>query len=112
MTWLLKNSGRLKYKVGLYLWKIWLIIAWECIRVYRCFSITAKFSSTHYYNLSSVRYEACRTLRNKKHEYLKDKMNELEANSKNKTVRDLYRGRDGEKIKERYFNSVISRYYV
>jgi DNA-directed RNA polymerase beta subunit len=46
--------------------------------------------------VSSVRHEACRTLRSKKHEYLKDKMNELEANSKNKTV--LYRGREGEKL--------------
>jgi hypothetical protein len=28
----------------------------------------------------------------KKKEYLKDKINELETNSKNKNIRDLYRG--------------------
>jgi hypothetical protein len=31
-------------------------------------------------------------LRNKKREYLKDKTNELESNSKNNNIRDLYRG--------------------
>jgi hypothetical protein len=30
--------------------------------------------------------------RNKKREYLKDKINELATNSKNKNIRDLYRG--------------------
>jgi hypothetical protein len=29
---------------------------------------------------------------NKKREYMKDKINELETNSKNKNIRDLYRG--------------------
>jgi hypothetical protein len=43
-------------------------------------------------NLSDVRLEASRHLRNKKREYLKDKFNELESNSKNKNIRDLYRG--------------------
>jgi hypothetical protein len=43
------------------------------------------------YNLSGVRREASRHFRNKKREYLKDKINELESNSRNK-VRDLYRG--------------------
>jgi hypothetical protein len=43
-------------------------------------------------NLSNVRRESWRHFRNKKREYLKDKINELESNSKNKTVRDLYRG--------------------
>jgi hypothetical protein len=42
-------------------------------------------------NLSDVRREASRHFRNKKREYLKDKINELESNSKNK-FRDLYRG--------------------
>jgi hypothetical protein len=42
-------------------------------------------------NLSHVRQEASRHFRNKKREYLKDKMNELESNSKNKNIRDLYR---------------------
>jgi hypothetical protein len=43
-------------------------------------------------NLSNVRWEASRHFRNKKREYLKDKVNELESNSKNKNIRDLYRG--------------------
>jgi hypothetical protein len=30
--------------------------------------------------------------RNKKREYLKDKINELATNNKNKNIRDLYRG--------------------
>jgi hypothetical protein len=43
-------------------------------------------------NLSNVRREASRYFGNKKREYLKDKINELAKNSKNKNVRDLYRG--------------------
>jgi hypothetical protein len=43
-------------------------------------------------NLSDVRREASRHFRNKKREYLKDKINELESNSKNKNIRDLYWG--------------------
>jgi hypothetical protein len=43
-------------------------------------------------NLSDVRREAGRHCRNKKREYLKDRINELASNSKNKNIRDLYRG--------------------
>jgi hypothetical protein len=43
-------------------------------------------------NLNNVRHEASRHFRNKKMEYLKDILNELAANSKNKNIRDLYRG--------------------
>jgi hypothetical protein len=43
-------------------------------------------------NLRNVRREASRRFRNKKWEYLKDKITEIELNSKNKTIRDLYRG--------------------
>jgi hypothetical protein len=43
-------------------------------------------------NLNTVRREASRNLRNKKREYLKDKINELATNGKNKNIRDLYRG--------------------
>jgi hypothetical protein len=43
-------------------------------------------------NLNEVKWEASRHFRNKKREYLKDKINELESNSKNKNIRDLYRG--------------------
>jgi hypothetical protein len=42
-------------------------------------------------NLSNVRQETSRHFRNKKREYLKDKINELESNSKNKNIRDLHR---------------------
>jgi hypothetical protein len=43
-------------------------------------------------NPNNVRREAGRHFRNKKREYLKDKINELATNSKNKKIRDLYRG--------------------
>jgi hypothetical protein len=43
-------------------------------------------------NLSDVRREAGRHFRNKKREYLKEKISELESNNKNKNSRDLYRG--------------------
>jgi hypothetical protein len=42
--------------------------------------------------LNIVRHEAIKYFRNKKREYLKDKINELEMNSKNKNIRDLHRG--------------------
>jgi hypothetical protein len=42
-------------------------------------------------NLNSVRREASRYFRNKKREYLKDKINELVTKSKNKNIRDLFR---------------------
>jgi hypothetical protein len=42
--------------------------------------------------LNNVRCEVSRYFRNKKREYLKDKINELALNSKNKNIRDLYRG--------------------
>jgi hypothetical protein len=43
-------------------------------------------------NLNNVRREASRHFRNKKREYLKDKINELATSSKNKNIRELYRG--------------------
>jgi hypothetical protein len=43
-------------------------------------------------NLINVRHEASRHFRNKKREYLKDNINELATNSKNKNIRDLYKG--------------------
>jgi hypothetical protein len=46
-------------------------------------------------NLSDVRREASRYFRNKEREYLKVKINELEPNSKNKNIRDLYRDING-----------------
>jgi hypothetical protein len=43
-------------------------------------------------NLNNVRREASRHFRNKKKEYLKDKLNELSMNSKNRNIRDLPTG--------------------
>jgi hypothetical protein len=43
-------------------------------------------------NLQTVRNETSRIFRNKKREHLKGKINELETNNKNKTIRDLYKG--------------------
>jgi hypothetical protein len=42
-------------------------------------------------NLNNVRREASRYFRNKEEEHLKDKINELATNSKNKNIRDLYK---------------------
>jgi hypothetical protein len=42
-------------------------------------------------NMDNIRHEASRTFRTKKREYLKNKINELETNSKNKNIRDLCR---------------------
>jgi hypothetical protein len=43
-------------------------------------------------NLQNLRHETSKTFRNKKREYFKGKINELEINNKNKNIRDLYRG--------------------
>jgi hypothetical protein len=43
-------------------------------------------------NSQNLRCETSRTFRNTKRKYLKDKINELESNNKNKNNRDLYRG--------------------
>jgi hypothetical protein len=43
-------------------------------------------------NLNNVKREASRHFRIKKRKYLRDKINELATNSKNKDIRDLYRG--------------------
>jgi hypothetical protein len=43
-------------------------------------------------SFSNVQQGASKHYRNKEREYLKDKINKLESNSKNKNIRDLYRG--------------------
>jgi hypothetical protein len=43
-------------------------------------------------NLKNIRRETSRHFRNKKREYLKDKIDELAINRKIKTIRDLCRG--------------------
>jgi hypothetical protein len=45
-------------------------------------------------NLNNIRHDASGHFRNKKREYLKDKINEHTTNSKNKNIRDLYGGRN------------------
>jgi hypothetical protein len=42
--------------------------------------------------LNNMRCETTRHLRNKKREYLKEKIDEHAMNSKNKIIRDLYKG--------------------
>jgi hypothetical protein len=41
-----------------------------------------------------IRRETRRHFRNKKREYLKDKIDEIKMNSKNKNIRDLYSRRN------------------
>jgi hypothetical protein len=43
-------------------------------------------------NLRNVKREASRHFRNKKREYLKDKITDIELSSKNKNIRGLYSG--------------------
>jgi hypothetical protein len=43
-------------------------------------------------NLNNVRLEASRHFMNKRREYLKDNINELATHSKNKNIRNVYRG--------------------
>jgi len=42
--------------------------------------------------MNNVRCETSRTSRNKRREYLKEKINALETNGKSKNIGDLYRG--------------------
>jgi hypothetical protein len=49
-------------------------------------------SQIYWDNLNNIRREARRYFRNKRGEYLKDKINELGARSKKENIRDLYRG--------------------
>jgi hypothetical protein len=51
----------------------------------------ANQSKSNVDNLNNVRHEASRHFRNKKKEYLKGKIDDLETNSKIKNIRDLYR---------------------
>jgi hypothetical protein len=52
----------------------------------------AKLNQINGDNLQNLGCETSSTFRNKKREYLKGKINELETNNKNKNMRDLYRG--------------------
>jgi hypothetical protein len=54
-----------------------------------------------------VRREASRYFRNKKRESLKDEINELARNSKNKNIRDLYRGINEFKRRHQQRNDLV-----
>jgi hypothetical protein len=43
-------------------------------------------------NLQNLSCETSRTFRNKKQDYMKDIINDLETNNKNKNIRDFCRG--------------------
>jgi hypothetical protein len=43
-------------------------------------------------NLNNIRCETSKHFRNKKRKYLKNKIDELATNSKNKNIRHLYKG--------------------
>jgi hypothetical protein len=43
-------------------------------------------------NQNNVRHEASRHFRNKSMEYVRDKINRLAMNSRNKNIRELHRG--------------------
>jgi hypothetical protein len=58
-------------------------------------------------HLNNVKGEDSRDFRNKKKEYLKAKINELETNSKNKNIRDLYRGNNDFKKNYQPRNNVV-----
>jgi hypothetical protein len=45
--------------------------------------------------INNKRCKTSRHFRNKKRQYLKDKIDELAMNSKNKNIRDLYKGTTG-----------------
>jgi hypothetical protein len=62
-------------------------------------------------NLNNIRRESSRYFRNKKREYLKDKINELATNSTNKNIRDLYRGINGFKRGYQPRNNLVKDEY-
>jgi hypothetical protein len=63
-------------------------------------------------NKSNIRSENNKIFGNEKREYLKVKINELETNSKNKNVRNLYTGTNGfKKCQEPRTNLVKAQNY-
>jgi hypothetical protein len=64
-------------------------------------------SEINWDNLKNVRCEASRYFRNKKGEYLTDNTNELATNSKNKNIRNLYRGINEFKRSYQQRNNVV-----
>ena len=43
-------------------------------------------------DISNVRRDTCKTFRKNKGDYMKAKVNKLEENSKNKNIREMYKG--------------------
>jgi chemotaxis methyl-accepting protein methylase len=65
-------------------------------------------------NQNNVRRQASRYFRNKKREYLKNRINVLATSSKNKNIRHLYRGINPSEINGDNLNDVrreASRYF-
>jgi hypothetical protein len=58
-------------------------------------------------NLNSVRLEDSRHFRNKNKEYLKDRIIKLAMKSKNKNIRDLYRGINAFKRRYQPINNLV-----
>jgi hypothetical protein len=58
-------------------------------------------------NMNSVRCEASRHFRNKNREYLKDSINELASNCKNRNISDLCRGINGFKKGYQLRNNLV-----
>jgi hypothetical protein len=54
--------------------------------------VVAKSKQINGDNTQNLRRETSRTFRNKKREYVKGRIKELETNNKNKNMRALYRG--------------------
>jgi hypothetical protein len=75
------NSIRLKLQIGLLLLKSQAKLQW--------FQNPGQVNGV---NMNNVRCETSRTSRNKRREYLKEKINALETNGKSKNIGDLYRG--------------------
>jgi hypothetical protein len=53
---------------------------------------TTEYNEINGDNVNNIRHEASRHLRNKGREYLKDKIDELATNTKNKRIKYLYIG--------------------
>jgi hypothetical protein len=58
-------------------------------------------------NLKNVTCEGSRLFRNKKKEYMKEKINELSRNGENKNIRDRYREINGFKRGQQRRNNVV-----
>jgi hypothetical protein len=61
-------------------------------------------------NLNNTRRETSRHFRNKKREYVKGKIDELAANSKNKNIRDLYRAGVGNLLSRKSQNLQLTKF--